>query len=214
MQNTDSSKAHTPSNNRAESQNYLQNQLLIAMPGLNDPYFNQSVTLICQHTEEGCFGITINKTIPITVNEVLNQLKITDGSGANSQNTPSNLINTRMPALRGGPVQAEQGFIIHENSYQSWNHTIAISDDISVTLSQDILHDIAAGNGPDNYLLALGCASWEAGQIEAEILENAWLNCPVDTDLIFSMPFDDRWQGAADLLGIDLNSMTAFAGHD
>ena len=50
--------------------------------------------------------------------------------------------------------------------------------------------------------------------MEAEILNNSWLNCPVDNKIIFNMPFEKRWQGAADLLGIDMNTMSGISGHD
>lgn len=200
---------------KATENNYLQSQLLIAMPGLDDPYFKQSVTLICQHSEDGCFGLIINKPIEVTIDEVLKQLQI------DSEKTPSkedlkltDKHSTKsMPALRGGPVQIEQGFIIHDSTHQ-WENTLNINDNISVTASQDILIDIAEGNGPENYLLTLGCASWEAGQMEAEILNNSWLNCPVDNKIIFNMPFENRWQAAADTLGINLNAMSGISGHD
>ena len=195
---------------------YLQNQLLIAMPNLDDPYFKQSVTLICQHGADGCFGLTINKPIEITVDEVLKQLdmdvKEGDSTSVSAKNIKLNAPQS-LPALRGGPVQVEQGFIIHDSD-QEWGNTLTIDEDLYVTASQDILVDIAAGNGPENYLLALGCASWEAGQIEAEILNNSWLNCPVDKKLIFNLPFEKRWQGAADTLGINLCAMSGLSGHD
>ncbi len=106
---------------------YLQNQLLIAMPGLEDPYFKQSVTLICQHSEHGCFGITINKPIPVTVDEVLKQLKLdAEDESSIEHNHPENKnFALGKPALRGGPVQAEQGFIIHDSN-QQWSNTFYI----------------------------------------------------------------------------------------
>ena len=204
---------------KAVDNSYLQSQLLIAMPGLDDPYFKQSVTLICQHNEDGCFGLTINKPIEITVNEVLKQLEIgsdqpvTDSSKIKyTQLNISDSPKSR-PALRGGPVQIEQGFVIHDSTAK-WENTLAINDDLSVTASRDILLDIAAGNGPENYLLTLGCASWMGGQVESEILNNSWLNCPIDKKILFDMPFEQRWQGAADILGINLSAMSGASGHD
>ena len=196
---------------------YLQSQLLISMPGLNDPYFEHSVTLICRHDENGCFGLTINKPTGITVEEILKQLDI-DADQSDKLNDLDTLNLTQQKnkgtaALRGGPVQIEQGFILHDSD-QQWENTMSVCDDLSVTASKDILLDIAMGNGPENYLLALGCASWEAGQMESEIISNAWLNCPVDKKILFNMPFEKRWQGAADLLGVDMNSISSVSGHD
>lgn len=217
--NEQPSKASDNTVDNTIDNSYLQSQLLIAMPGLDDPYFKQSVTLICQHNEDGCFGLTINKPIEITIDEVLKQLEIdSDQPVTNAAKTKYTQLSKSaspksMPALRGGPVQIEQGFVIHD-SESKWENTLAISDGLSVTASRDILFDIAAGNGPENYLLTLGCASWMSGQVESEIMDNSWLNCPVDKKIIFNMPFEERWQGAADTLGIDMNAMSGISGHD
>lgn len=190
-------------NKVTSNDSFLQSQLLIAMPGLGDPYFEHSVTLICQHNNEGCFGLTINRPIEITLDELFSQLDL----------APENIPHRNKFALRGGPVQAEQGFVIHDSG-QKWENTLGVCDDLAVTTSKDILEDIASGNGPENYLITLGCASWEAGQMEAEIKENSWLNCPVDKQIIFNMPYEDRWQGAANTLGFDVNLISEVAGHD
>ncbi len=184
---------------------FLQSQFLIAMPGLGDPYFEQTVTLICQHNEDGCFGLTINRPMDVTVKDLFDQLKIPAENDTSIQG-----IN----ALRGGPVQVEQGFIIHDSSTdKTWENTLKINDDLSVTASRDILFDIGAGKGPDNFLLALGCASWAPGQMEQEVLSNSWLNCPADKKIIFDTPYEKRWQGAVKTMGIDLNLLSDVAGH-
>ncbi len=181
---------------------FLKNQLLIAMPNLNDPYFEQSVTLICQHNDDGCFGLTINHPMQVTIEELFEQLDIP------SKNTKIK----GMTALQGGPVQVEQGFIIHDTN-KKWENTLEICEDLSVTASRDILFDIADGDGPENFLLVLGCASWTAGQMEAEIMSNAWLNCPIDKKILFNTPYEKRWHGAVDTLGIDVNAISDVAGH-
>jgi putative transcriptional regulator len=182
---------------------FLQSQLLIAMPSLGDPYFEHSVTLICQHNADGCFGLTINRPMELTIEDLLAQLKIS---------TKSQAIKN-LPALRGGPVQIEQGFVIHDGS-RKWENTLTICDDLAVTASKDILFDIANETGPDNFILTLGCASWTSGQVEDEIMNNSWLNCPVDKRILFKTPFAERWQSAADTLGFDVNFISDVAGHD
>lgn len=193
---------------------YLQGQLLIAMPGLNDPYFKQSVTLICQHNEEGCFGLTINKPTNTNVLEVLKQLTVnSEEKLSNINNSKSSELNLSKLVLRGGPVKIEQGYVIHDGDKQ-WENSLIINNNLSVTLSKDILFDIVAGNGPENYLFTLGCSSWTGGQIESEIISNSWLNCSIDNQIIFDMPFEKRWQGAADILGVNLSAMSGISGHD
>lgn len=207
-------QTNKPSNKIVDS-SCLQSQLLISMPSLADPYFAQSVTLICQHNKNGCFGLTINKPIEITVADVLEQLGNNSGQPVTNRtkNNQTNKSLQSIPVLRGGPVQIEQGFVIHDGDTK-WENTLSIIADLSVTTSQDILVDIAKNNGPENYLLTLGCASWVGGQIESEIMNNSWLNCPIDKKILFNMPFAHRWLGAADTLGVNLNTMSGASGHD
>lgn len=183
--------------------NFLQSQLLIAMPTLGDPNFEHTVTLICQHNNDGCFGLTINRPIHVTLEELFDQLDIPTENDA--------IKGVR--ALRGGPVQPEQGFIIHDTD-RKWENTLPISNDLSVTASRDILFDIALGKGPDNFLLTLGCASWGAEQMMHEIKNNAWLNCDSDKKILFDTPFDRRWSHAVKGMGIDVGSISEVAGHD
>jgi len=181
----------------------LKNQFLIAMPAMSDPNFNHTVTLICQQSDEmGAFGIIINRPSGLNLGGLFEQLNIT-------VEDPSLAI---IPALTGGPVQPEQGFVLHD-TLKTWESTLTISDELALTSSRDILIDIAKGEGPKHFLLALGCAGWAPGQLEKEIQENTWLTCPANTQTLFDLPYKHRWQGAADSLGIDLNLISNVAGH-
>lgn len=213
MQKIEQNKApndgKSPDNIKEDTSSYLQSQFLIAMPSMGDPSFKKTVTLICQHNDDGCFGLTINRPIQITLEELFDQLEI----------SPHDSTIKGKIALKGGPVQPEQGFVIHdvdkddEASMRTWENTLKINDDLAVTASRDILLDIAKGNGPENFLLTLGCASWIPGQVEQEVLDNAWLNCPTDNKIIFDTPFDKRWHSAIDTLGVDANLISDVAGH-
>jgi putative transcriptional regulator len=189
-----------PSKQSASSN--LCNHLLIAMPGMEDPNFAQTVTLICEHNEEGSFGVTLNRPVNLTVGELFSQLKI--------DSIDQTFLD--ISAVGGGPVHAGQGFVLHSTG-RTWEGTLKVSDMVSVTSSRDILDDIAAGDGPDKFLLALGCASWEAGQLDEEILQNEWLTCPADSKIIFDTPHDECWKSAAQTLGIDVYLMSDTAGH-
>jgi len=183
--------------------NFLQSQLLIAMPAMGDPNFDHTVTLICQHNNDGCFGLTINRPIQVTLEELFEQLDIPTDNDA--------IKGVR--ALCGGPVQPEQGFVIHDTE-KKWENTLPINDDLAVTASHDILLDIAIGKGPENFLLTLGCASWGSEQMLKEIKNNSWLNCDVDKKILFNTPFEKRWTHAVDTMGIDVSCISEEAGHD
>ena len=181
---------------------YLTNQLLVAMPSLEDPNFAQTVTLICEHTGKGALGIILNRPLGMVLGEVLDQLPL--------QATDQELRGR--PVLRGGPVQSDRGFVLHRPAGQ-WESTLKVSDQVHVTTSRDVLASMIEGKGPGTAVVALGYAGWDAGQLEEEIRGNAWLNVPADESIIFDLPFEARWHAAARLLGVDLGRLSHQAGH-
>lgn len=181
---------------------YLNNQFIIAMPTLADTNFFHTVTYLCQHNSEGALGIVINRATGMKLAEVFRQMD----------------IQVTCPAAKdaivfaGGPVQQERGFVLHTTGGQ-WNASMTISDSITLTTSRDVLEAIAIGEGPDHYLVALGYAGWGEGQLEKEMLENAWLNTPCGNNILFDTPVNQRWNAAASQIGIDISKLTTMAGH-
>lgn len=181
---------------------YLESQMLIAMPGMADPNFARSVTLMCQHTEEGAIGITINRVSDFTLGEILDQLNIScevDGIRDDA-------------VLEGGPVNRDRGFVLH-SPLAGFESSLAISEDIMVTTSRDILQALADGKGPDRYIVALGYAGWGDGQLEEEMRENAWLSVPADSAIVFESAIADRWVKAVSTLGVDISNLHDVGGH-
>ena len=183
---------------------YLENQFLIAMPQMLDPYFTNTVTYLWKHNEEGALGIVINKPLKACVADIFAELDILCS-------TEDSLFRER-PVLAGGPVERDKGFIIHDAG-QQWESSIEVTPEITICTSRTILQDIAKGSGPENYLVALGCAGWEAGQLEREITENTWLTTPANAELIFSDNYNGKAKAAASLLGINLQQISPEAGH-
>jgi putative transcriptional regulator len=181
---------------------YLQQQLLIAMPSMEDPNFSRSVTLLCQHNEEGAIGITINRQSAITLGELFFQLSI-----------PCNIQEiSSMSVLEGGPVSPDHGFVLH-TTFMGFNSSIEINDDIMVTTSRDVLAAIAEGRGPQQFLVALGYAGWGDGQLEWEMRQNAWLSVPADKAILFESALQNRWEKAIGKLGINLNDLHGVGGY-
>ncbi len=180
----------------------LNSQLLIAMPGMQDPNFNSTVTLICEHNADGALGIVINRPSEMRLGGLLQQLEL-------DQIDEHVAVN---PVLNGGPVAPERGFVLH-NCGETFESTVAVSDDVCLTISRDVLDSMAAGEGPDRTLVALGYAGWQPGQLEVEMLHNTWLSVPATADLIFDLPFEDRWSGAARSVGVDISQISPHAGH-
>lgn len=188
--------------NGQEAAGYLDRQMLIAMPGMVDSNFAGSVTLLCQHNEAGAIGITINRISSFTLGELFSQLNIDCG----------NDTIRKLPVLEGGPVAPDRGFVLHspQDGYES---TMEIGAEIMVTTSRDVLSDIATGSGPEKYAVALGYAGWGEGQLETEMLANAWLSVTADTDIVFDLPVSNRFDEALGRLGIRLDMLHSEAGH-
>ena len=180
----------------------LTNQLLIAMPGMADPNFSSTVTLICEHNSDGALGIVINRPLQLKLAGLFEQLDVTDSDPATAS----------VPVLLGGPIGPEKGFVLHDAG-PTFDNSIAVSSEICLTFSRDILDAMAAGDGPSKSLVALGYAGWESGQLEREILGNSWINVPASTDIVFDLPFASRWSAAAQTLGIDISRIAPDAGH-
>lgn len=181
---------------------YFTNQFIIAMPTLADPNFFHSVAYLCQHNEDGALGIIINRSTDMKLGDIFKQMEI----NVTAPHSAEAIV------FAGGPVQQERGFVVH-TSGGNWHASMAISDSISLTTSRDVLEAIAKGEGPEQYLVALGYAGWGAGQLEKEILDNAWLNTPCGAQILFNTPVSKRWTAAADQIGINIYQMTVPAGH-
>lgn len=188
--------------NAPSAAGYLERQMLIAMPGMVDSNFAGSVTLLCQHNDAGAIGITINRLSDYTLGEIFVQLKL----------ECSDEMIRKLPVLEGGPVAPDRGFVLH-SPMDGYESSMKIGNDIMVTTSRDVLSDIADGQGPGKFLVALGYAGWGGGQLEDEMLANAWLSVSADSDIVFDLPVPTRFDEALGRLGIKVDMLHSEAGH-
>jgi putative transcriptional regulator len=183
--------------------NTFAGQFLIAMPSLAEPPFARGVAFLCQHGEDGAVGLLINQISEYRLGDVLMQMKL-------DCDDPE--IADR-PVLIGGPVQQERGFVLHRE-HGHWDSSYRVNEDWSVTTSRDILVAMAKGEGPRRAVVTLGYAGWEAGQLEQEVMDNAWLTTRADERIVFDTPLDERWVAAARKLGVqDPSQLAGYAGH-
>ncbi len=188
--------------NTAKSSDCLRDHFLLAMPGLSEGIFSQSITYICEHGESGAMGIVINQPLDLTVAEIFEHLEITPRKDF-----------SREAVMAGGPVQIDHGFVLHRNCATAWESSLKVTPEITLTTSCDILRAIAGNEGPADHLIALGYAGWAAGQLEQELSDNSWLTLPANGDIIFRTAPERRLGAAAALLGIDMNLISGEAGH-
>lgn len=179
----------------------LANHLLIAMPSLMDPNFHRAVIYVCEHHVHGTVGLIVNRPMQYPLGMVFEQMNIA-----------SNSEQIQKPLLFGGPVQPERGFVIHR-PIGGWRSSLALGDDVTVTTSNDIIRAIAENKGPKDVLVTLGYAGWGESQLEQEVMDNTWLVCPYSSEILYEIPFAERWEYAGSLIGIKMNQLTSVAGH-
>ncbi|MFC3569670.1 YqgE/AlgH family protein [Paracoccus sp. TOH] len=183
----------------------LTGKMLIAMPAMRDPRFEQSVILVCAHSEDGAMGLVVNRPLPeIGFADLLTQLGIDVGEDA-----------LDIPVRFGGPVEPGRGFVLHRvpRDIQLGENRMRITDDLAMSTTRDILEDYARGHGPQPAMLALGYAGWGPGQLDSEILQNGWLTSDRGDEIIFGADNPGKWRAALKSLGIDPLMLSPSAGH-
>jgi putative transcriptional regulator len=180
----------------------LKGQFLLAMPGLVDPNFHQTVTCICEHNDSGAMGIIINRVHhSLTGKDIFEELTIEYAPDADS-----------IPVHLGGPVHVGEIFVLHGPPF-NWEASLMITPALAMSNTRDILQAVALAKGPQAFIISLGCAGWGPGQLESEIKENAWLNHPIFEENIFDVPLETRWGEAVRKMGIDPMLLSNTAGH-
>lgn len=189
----------------------LTNHFLIAMPGLQDDLFKQSVVYLCEHSPRGALGLVINKPCDISLKNLFDKIDLPLAR--------DDLAQT--PVFFGGPVQTERGFVLHEATFtqdaQPWSpvysSTMAIPGGLEMTTSRDVLEAMATGAGPRKVMVSLGYSAWGEGQLEFELGDNSWLTVAADPRLIFDTPVPERYHQALKLLGLEAWMLASDAGH-
>lgn len=176
-------------------------RFLLAMPDMPDPQFAQAAIALCVHDTEGAMGIDLGSRIEgVTLRTLL------DNFGLASDLVPDT------PVLRGGPVEPRRGFILHSLDWKS-DHIVTVGPGWGLCGSLDILKDIASGEGPSRYVVALGYAGWGAGQLESELARPGWFVGDLHDDVLFETAPADRWNAAFASNGIDPRLLTSESGH-
>lgn len=173
--------------------NYLNHTLLIATPSLTDPIFERSVVYIYEHNDEGALGVIINQPLSLKLKKILDHLEL---------ETPYEEVANH-DVLMGGPLGQENGFVL---SHEPKNGLV-------INSSKEILIQISQTKQNKPFLITLGYAAWQAGQLEQELLQDDWLIAPADDALLFDTPYSQRWHTAAELIGVDFNTYTGVTGN-
>lgn len=187
----------------------LKGQFLVAMPGMGDDRFRDTVIYLVGHGEEGAMGLVVNQSLDdMKFADILEELKL--GEHEEIIRLPEDVRERRV--LRGGPVQRSRGFVLHSPDYFREDNSYPVSEEVCLTATLDVLKAIAFKNAPADALFALGYCGWSPGQLEGEIAQNGWLTVPFSRNLLFDAPIESRYDAALGQLGITRASLSGVAG--
>lgn len=175
----------------------FKNQFLVALTSLSEDYFQNTLTLMIDHSDQGAFGLIVNRPLDYSIWDVFPELP----AGINC------------PVMEGGPVEQDKMFFLHGGDTR-FDSTLEIGPDLALTTSRDLVAAMHKGEHPTPIMGLLGYAGWGPLQLERELTENTWLLTPSRTDILFATPVPERATAAAQLLGVDLNLIASRAGHD
>ena len=180
----------------------LTDHFLIAMPSMDDSFFSKTLVYIAEHNDRGTLGIIVNRPIDMSLATLFEKIEIplkAEGLG-------------NLPVFFGGPVQTDRGFVLHR-PLGAWQSTLAVNSEIGLTSSRDVLQALAHEGQPGDVMVTLGYSGWSAGQLEQELLQNAWLTVPADPHILFDLPFEERLASAMEKLGISFTHLAEGVGH-
>ena len=185
-------------------QYYLKGNIICALPQLNDIFFSKSIIYLTHHNKDGALGIVLNyKIMSIKGAELFKKLKIND---------VKNNLDMDFLFHIGGPLNQNNGFILHSQDYKS-QHTLKVTKDVNLTCSTEIITDIAKNKGPKKYFISLGYSGWGPGQLEDEIKQNSWINLSEELDLLFDVDSEKKWRNALKKTGIDFKKFSSHSGN-
>lgn len=182
---------------------FLSGRILIAMPGIDDPRFDRSILLICEHTDEMAMAIALNRPVDgLTLPDVLEKLKVKAEPGLDQE-----------PVLFGGPVERERGRVLHTDDYDCPGSTVPVTEGVAMTSTREVLDAIGDhAKRPRRSILALGYAGWGPGQLERELQDNVWLTCDPDESLLFGHDYEDKWGKALAKIGVSAGQLSTQSG--
>lgn len=192
-----------------ESETSLKGQFLVAMPGIGDERFEDTVIYLVGHSEDGAMGLIVNDVLPdLSFGDILSELDLAPDE--EHIRVPDHIRDRHV--LRGGPVDTGRGFVLHSSDYFRKGSSFPVNQDINLTASQEILRSISRGEAPEKSLLALGYCGWGPGQLEGELKDNGWLTVPQSIDILFGLKPEERYDASLGLLGINRASLSVISG--
>jgi len=178
----------------------LAPSFLLSMPQLLDPNFNRTVVLLCKHSEEGAFGLVVNRPL-VTEGPVVVEVR----AAADAVGRKTEVSEHELQVWVGGPVEPQSSWILDgdDSDLAEERRGVRVAEGLYLSTSPDLLHRILGPAPPPRTRLIVGFSGWGPGQLEQELAESAWLISDIDREVLFATPADQMWETAIRRIGAD-----------
>src|SRR6266550_2057684 len=173
--------------------------LLLSMPQMADPNFARTVVLLCDYTDEGAFGLVVNRRME----EPAWTLVTTE---------PPVRIDPDLKLWIGAPVDPQRTWVLMSDAQGPDDEQRQICPGLLLSASKELTLQLLQTPPSTRARVLVGYAGWEAGQLDREIAASAWLTMDVDPALIFNVPADQMWETALRRLGADPAALQITSG--
>lgn len=173
--------------------------LLLSMPQMADPNFARTVVLLCDYTDEGAFGLVVNRQM----DEPAWKLVQTD---------PPVRIDPQLRLWVGGPVEPRRTWVLMSDAQGPEDEQREICPGVLLSVSHELTLQLLQSPPSSRSRLIVGYSGWAPGQLDQEIAASAWLSMDVDPHLIFGVPAEQMWETAIRKLGADPSALQTSSG--
>jgi putative transcriptional regulator len=173
--------------------------LLLSMPQMTDPNFTRTVILLCDYTEEGAFGLVVNR-------------QMSEPAWTMIKTEPPVRVDPDLRLWMGGPVDPQQTWVLMSDSHGPDEEQREICPGVLLSVSRQLTMQLLQTPPSSRARVVVGYAGWGPGQLDQELASAAWLTTQVDPSLIFNTPPDEMWETALRRLGADPSALHAKGG--
>jgi putative transcriptional regulator len=173
--------------------------LLLSMPQLTDPNFARTVILLCDYTEDGAFGLVVNR-------------QMSEPAWTMIKTDPPVQVDPDLRLWMGGPVDPQSTWVLMSNSHGHDDEQRQICPGVLLSVSRQLTMQLLQTPPSTGARVVVGYAGWGPGQLDQELASASWITTDVDPALIFHTPPDQMWETAIRRLGTDPTALHARGG--
>jgi len=173
--------------------------LLLSMPQMTDPNFSRTVILICDYTEDGAFGLVVNR-------------QMSEPAWTMVKTEPPVRVDPDLRLWLGGPVDPQRTWVLMANAHGPDDEQREICPGVLLSVSHRLTMQILQAPPSSRVRLIVGYAGWGPGQLDEELASSSWIATGVDPGLIFDTPPEQMWEAALRRLGADPSALQTSGG--